>query len=90
MASIPPTLANRLGQPERNSTSGLTTRSNAAQPADANWWGVWWTAGVAGAVGVAAMGGYLAGRSRTKWTSVHRDEVYFHGARCARLCSEIV
>jgi hypothetical protein len=25
----------------------------------------------------SAMGGYLAGRLRTKWTEVHRDEVYF-------------
>ncbi|WP_052201036.1 hypothetical protein [Terriglobus sp. TAA 43] len=25
----------------------------------------------------SAMGGYLAGRLRTKWTSVHTDEVYF-------------
>lgn len=25
----------------------------------------------------AAMGGYLAGRLRTKWTNVHTDEVYF-------------
>jgi hypothetical protein len=25
----------------------------------------------------AAMGGYLAGRLRTKWTNVHSDEVYF-------------
>jgi hypothetical protein len=25
----------------------------------------------------ASMGGYLAGRLRTKWTSVHSDEVYF-------------
>lgn len=25
----------------------------------------------------SAMGGYIAGRLRTKWTEVHRDEVYF-------------
>jgi hypothetical protein len=25
----------------------------------------------------SAMGGYLAGRLRTKWTSIHNDEVYF-------------
>jgi hypothetical protein len=25
----------------------------------------------------SAMGGYLAGRLRTKWTSIHSDEVYF-------------
>jgi hypothetical protein len=25
----------------------------------------------------ASMGGYLAGRLRTKWTSIHTDEVYF-------------
>ena len=25
----------------------------------------------------SAMGGYLAGRLRTKWTGVHTDEVYF-------------
>src|SRR5580692_10132930 len=25
----------------------------------------------------SAMGGYLAGRLRTKWTSIHGDEVYF-------------
>jgi len=25
----------------------------------------------------SAMGGYLAGRLRTKWTTIHTDEVYF-------------
>jgi ABC-type Na+ efflux pump permease subunit len=25
----------------------------------------------------SAMGGYLAGRLRTKWTHVHTDEIYF-------------
>lgn len=25
----------------------------------------------------SAIGGYLAGRLRTKWTGVHSDEVYF-------------
>ena len=29
----------------------------------------------------AAMGGYLAGRLRTKWTGVHTDEVFFRDTR---------
>lgn len=32
---------------------------------------------VATQVAASAMGGYLAGRLRTKWTHVHTDEVYF-------------
>jgi len=34
----------------------------------------------------SAMGGYLAGRLRTKWANIHNDEVYFrdtaHGFWC--------
>ena len=49
-----------------------------------------WSAGTAGAIGVgaivwlaftqiaaSALGGYLTGRLRLRWTNVHADEVYF-------------
>lgn len=32
---------------------------------------------IAAQIIASAMGGYLAGRLRTKWTSIHTDEVYF-------------
>ena len=90
MASISPTLAARLGRPERSSSNGFITSSNAAQSAEATSSGVSWAAVVVGAVVAAAMGGYLEGSLRTQWTGVHNDEVYFRGARCARLCSEVL
>ncbi len=124
MASISPTLADRLGRPERSSSSGFTTSSNTVLSAEATASGVSWAAVIAGAavaaalslallalgaglglsvvspwtgdgasasaIGTAsivyliamqlvaaAMGGYLAGRLRTKWSGVHDDEVYF-------------
>jgi len=124
MASISPTLADRLGRSERNSPDGFITSTNTVQSAEANASGVSWAAVLAGAVVAAAlslallalgaglglsvvspwagdgasasavgtasivyliamqlvaaaMGGYLAGRLRTKWAGVHNDEVYF-------------
>lgn len=124
MASISPTLADRLGRSERSSPDGFITSTNTVQSTEANASGVSWAAVLAGAVVAAAlslallalgaglglsvvspwagdgasasavgtasivyliamqlvaaaMGGYLAGRLRTKWAGVHNDEVYF-------------
>jgi hypothetical protein len=34
----------------------------------------------------SAMGGYLAGRLRTKWATIHTDEVYFRDTAHGFLC----
>ena len=39
--------------------------------------GISWAAVIGGAFVAAGLGGYLAGRLRTKWVNVHTDEVFF-------------